>query len=103
MTDLVVTVPRWFWRDWIEEGDAAGSPETGEEWDFGFRSWSRPEINPGERLYIVAWDRLRGYAPVVRVAGERGDWRIVRRGGAVAMTIPATIPGFRGWRAPWWH
>ena len=28
--DLVVTVPKWFWFDWIAEGDAVGEPETGE-------------------------------------------------------------------------
>jgi len=32
MTDLVVTVPKDFWPDWIAEGDAVGEPETGTEW-----------------------------------------------------------------------
>lgn len=67
MSDLVVTVPRQLWSEWIEEGDAVGEPESGEEWGF-FLGPHRPSIEPGERLYIVAHDRLRGFAPVTRVA-----------------------------------
>lgn len=67
MSDLVVTVPRNLWSEWIAEGDAVGEPESGEEWGF-FLGQARPPINPGERLYIVAHDRVRGYAPVTRVA-----------------------------------
>lgn len=32
MADLVGTCPKDFWEEWIAEGDAAGDPETGEEW-----------------------------------------------------------------------
>ena len=103
MPDLVVTVPKWFWPDWIAEGDAAGDPETGEEWGFGFSSLRRPGIEPGERLYIVAHGRLRGYAPVTRLCGGNGSgWDICRRGGAVAVTIDQEIKGFQGWRRRWW-
>ena len=102
MSDLVVTCPKYFWADWIAEGDPAGTPESGQEWDFGFGTVAKPPIAPGERLYIVCWGRLRGYAPVVRVAGGPGGWAIVRRGGAVAVTVDQEIKGFRGWRRPWW-
>ncbi len=103
MSDLVVTVPKWFWPEWIAEGDAAGDPPTGQEWDFGFGTHARPPIQPGERLNVVAHERLRGYAPVVRVDGCRLGWAIVRAGGAVACTIDERIKGFRGWRRPWWR
>jgi hypothetical protein len=102
MTDLVVTVPKGMWREWIAEGDPAGAPESGTEWAF-FVGYNRPPIEPGERLYIVAWGRLRGYAPVTRIGRmESGAYGICRRGGAVAITIPEYIAGFRGWREPWW-
>lgn len=146
MSDLVVTVPRGIWPDWIDEGDPAGSEESGEEWDFVL-GWQRPPIIAGERLYVVAHDRLRGYAPVTgvifyadpcpehlyvgagclrcraeqgvpgRPRGVRGRWSIVRRGGAVAVTIGtrwsrpsdpdrptdlAHIRGFRGFVKRWW-
>jgi hypothetical protein len=103
MADLVVTVPKWFWPDWIAEGDAAGDPETGETWGFTVGARSRPPIEIGDRLYIVAHDRLRGWAPVVMVEPYgRTRYEIGRRGGAVACTIPERIPGFRGWRRVWW-
>lgn len=101
MADLVVTVPKHVWAEWCAEGDPAGSSSSGEEWGF-YLGRSRPPIRPGERLYIVAHDRVRGYAPVTRVdkVGER--WAVGRRGDAVAVTIPKFVVGFRGWRERWW-
>lgn len=32
-TFCVGTCPKDFWEEWIAEGDAAGDPETGEEWE----------------------------------------------------------------------
>lgn len=105
MSDVVVTVPKDRWADWIDEGDLPGDP-----WgkgDAGLAGWydfylggPLPQINPGERVYIVAHGRLRGYAPLVRV--DRGERSLVRQGGAVALTIPEPILGFRGWRYCWW-
>lgn len=98
MTDLVGTCPKDFWEEWIAEGDAAGDPETGEEWGWYTGHSLIRLIKPGDRFYVVAHGKLRGYAPVTRV--DRGC--IVRRGGAVAITIDAHIPGFRGLRERWW-
>lgn len=102
MTDLVVTVPKWFWPEWIDEGDAAGEPDTGEEWGF-FLGGQRPDCAPGDRLYIVAHGLLRGFAPITRLAQTTSGWAICRRGAAEAVTIAQPIPGFRGWRRRWWN
>lgn len=102
MSDLVVTCPKGFWREWIAEGDAAGEEATGEEWGW-FMSGRRPPIEPGDRLYVVAHGRLRGYAPVTRVQWNGNSGCICRRSDAVAVTIEAEIPGFRGWRHVWWQ
>ncbi len=102
VSDLVVTVPKWFWPEWIAEGDAVGEPYTGEEWGF-FLGGARPDIKPGERLYIVAHNRVRGYAPVTQVVFAPGPRTIGRRGGAVAVTIPQIVKGFQGWRRRWWN
>jgi len=91
MVDLVGTCPKDFWEEWIAEGDAAGEPVSGEEWGWFTRHSYRSLIKPGERFYVVAHGRLRGYAPVTAI------W-----GGAVACTIEEPIPGFRGLRKRWW-
>lgn len=99
MTDLVGTCPKDFWAEWIAEGDAAGEPETGEEWRWYTRHYLASIIKPGDRFYVVAHGKLRGFAPVTRVTG---GYCICRRGGAVAVTIAEPIPGFRGLRKRWW-
>ncbi len=97
--DIVVTVPKGRWAEWIAEGDLPGDDWSGAESYFSFGG-PRPRIEPGERVYIVAHGRLRGYAPLTYLhpAGY-----LVRRGGAVAVTIVEPIRGFRGWRYRWWQ
>jgi hypothetical protein len=112
--DIVVTVPKKLWSYWLSEGDCAGdkpgSHSDGLEGEIGVDYYfttggGTPKIKPGERVYIVAHNRLRGYAPLVRFdVSETGAWGItlVRNGGAMAVTIPNKITGFRGWRYRWW-
>jgi hypothetical protein len=104
--DVVVTVPKAIWLDWLDEGDLPGDPATGEEW--GFSTWGpEPDMKAGDRVYIVAHGRLRGYAPLTRyeyshVQSGQGRISFGRGAGAVAVTIAAPIIGFRGWRYRWW-
>ena len=98
MVDLVGTCPKDFWAEWLEEGDCAGEPESGEEWSWYTTHRFRDLILPGDRFYVVAWGRLRGWAPVTGLNGGA----IIRKGGAVACTIDELIPGFRGLRKRWW-
>lgn len=110
--DVVVTVPKAQWREWLEEGDLARG-QTPAAWDgeneYGFIVPARPRVSPGERCYIVAHGRVRGYAPVLavekgaeRFGGKPGMFAIVRQGDAVACTIPGTAVGFQGFRYRWW-
>lgn len=132
MPDLVVTCPAPFWLDWLFEGDAAGTPETGEEWAW-YLGGPKPDISPGDRLYVVAHGHLRGWSPVTRVASAQRGWAICRAAGAVACTLELSmslklkvgallrgaenerstkvgpspngicrIDGFRGTRKRWW-
>lgn len=115
MSDLVVSVTKTFCKQWIAEGDAAGEPWTGQEWGY-YIGGRKPNINPGDRLYIVAHGRIRGYAPVTRLGrSDQSDhwfdvnkitpgyqWIICRQGNAVAVTILQPIKGFQGWRYVWW-
>lgn len=101
MSDVVVTVPKPLWLDWIAEGDAVDEPRSGIEWGF-FLGGPKPAIARGERVYIVSHGRLRGYSPLTRLADTDRGYALCREGGAVAVTIPDRIPGFRGWRKRWW-
>jgi hypothetical protein len=103
MADVVVTVPRQRWLEWIREGDAAGDPESDRLWAWHCRpEYGPPPISQGERLYICAWGRVRGYAPLIRLLRKPNCWALCRRGGAVAVTIEERVRPFRGWRERWW-
>lgn len=99
--DVVVTVPKDVWERWLAEGDAAGERETGQEYDF-FLGGHEPDILPGDRVYVVCRGKLRGFAPLVRLEPTQRGFSLVRGGGAVAVTIDESVPGFRGFRYRWW-
>lgn len=103
MSDVIVTLPKWFGLErWVDEGDPAGAPWSGQEWHF-YLGGSRPKIAPGERVYVCFDGRLIGYSPLVRIDEAGGPFALVRHGGAVAVTIDEYIRGFRGWRYRWWE
>lgn len=121
MTDVVVTVPKMRWADWIEEGDlAVGSEpaiwEGSDEYGFALGGHA-PMMKPAECVYIVAHGYVRGYSPLqyidprggLRFGGKPGSFALVRRGGAVAVTLrspeggPLPVRGFQGWRYRWWN
>jgi hypothetical protein len=104
VSDVVVTVPKRLWEGWILEGDSAGEPPTGEEWGFytGNAGNGRPGVEPGDRVYVVAHGRIRGYAPLTRLVLQPGRIVFCRAAGAVAVTIPDPVRGFQGWRYRWW-
>lgn len=113
MADLVGTCPKDFWEQWLEEG---GLPDEGGDtlrYHWYTSHHLAKSARRGDRFYIVAHGKLRGYAPIVEVESyERPDlpadmqpdfkFGIVRQSGAVACTIPTLIPGFRGLRLRWW-
>jgi len=108
MADVVVTVPKTFeyggkvgLAAWIAKGELPGEPESGQDWHFYLGGFP-PDIKPGERVYIVCEGKLRGYAPLVRVEEYNRGYALVRRGGAVAVTIDRRIIGFRGFRYVDW-
>lgn len=105
MADVVVTVPKAMWHEWIGEGDLPGDEP---QWDSHF--WiggGLPDIQPGDRVYVVSHGRVRGYAPLFqterrcRLRPSRAC--LLRRGEAVAVTIPEIVRGFQGWRYRWWE
>jgi hypothetical protein len=116
--DIVVTIPKPRWTEWLTEGDLADGTENPAFWDerseygltFGAGA-SVPKVQVGERLYIVAHGQLRGYAPITeidterpeRFGGEPGGFAIVRRGDAVAVRLPLPVKGFQGYRYRWWN
>ena len=112
MSDVVVTVPKALWSEWLEEGDQA-SPYGPAMWEgeAEYHFWVPSAyvaniIEPGERVYIVAHGQLRGYAPLVRAENvcklRPSRSCFLRRNGAVAVTIDEPIRGFQGFRYRWW-
>jgi hypothetical protein len=105
MSDLVVTCPRHLWTAWLDEGDLPGS-EAKYESHFWIPRQPLPKAEPGDRVYVVAHNKLRGYAPLVAVESycQLNPYRacLVRHGGAVAVTIAEPIRGFQGWRYRFW-
>ena len=99
--DVAVTVPMRMWEEWIAEGDAVGESYQGDLWGYS-TGGGRPPCRPGDRVYIVAHGKLRGYSPLVYLERDGHRWCMVRGGGAVAVTIREPIQGFRGWRRRWW-
>ena len=113
MSDVVVTVPKTFRYDgktgmaaWLAEGDVPG-----ETWDDDYYTFTtfgfRPDIQVGERVYVVCETMLVGYAPLISLwtpDGAKPPCKIgfVSGGGAVACTINERRTGFRGWRYRWW-
>lgn len=106
MTDVVVTVPSRLWDQWLDEGDLPGQPWSGYDNHFFIPKHALPTMQRGDRVYIVARNHLRGYAPLVRIetSCDLMTWRacLLRRGGAVAVTLPEPVRGFQGWRYRWW-
>lgn len=101
--DLVGTCPMTEWSEWLEEGDCAGDPDSGQTYWWNTRDWTAKKARQGARLYVVAHGRLRGFAIVRSVIYlEGGDIAIVRAGSAVPVTLPDPVPGFRGLKARWW-
>lgn len=110
--DVVVTVPKNFTHPcapglkgleaWLAEGDPPGSEWSGQEWVF--TTWgARPDISPGDRVYVVCEGRLVGYAPLTDLEVNGRCIELIREGNAVACTIDEPITGFRGWRYRWWE
>lgn len=102
LADVVVTVPKSRWEEWIAEGSLPGAPED-DEFFFWINAVSLPKIERGERVYIVAHGRLRGFAPLTRIFRDACGAALCRKGGAVAATIDEPIRGFQGWRYRWWE
>lgn len=119
MADVVVTVPKRRWFEWLREGELAYADDSlhptgwGGDHEYGFTfgpNMAVPRIEWDERVYIVAHGRLRGYSPLTRITmaperfgGRPGGFALVRRGQAVACTILEDIRGFQGWRYRWWE
>lgn len=104
MADVIVTLPKWFGlEEWIAEGGLPGETWDGETEYHFYLGGNPPDIRPGERVYVCFNGRLIGYAPLVRVERSGRGYALVRRNGAVAVTIPERIQGFRGFRYRWWE
>ena len=106
--NVVVTVAKNIWNEWLTEGNLAGDPWDGVlENHFWINKKSVPkDIAIGDRVYVVSNNKLRGYSPLLYVETScslRLDRAcFLRRNDAVAVTLNREIKGFQGWRYQWW-
>lgn len=110
MADIVVTLPKSFRHPcapgrvglaaWLCEGDAAGELETG--FEYCWTTSGRPDIEIGERVYVVHNARLIGYAPLIVMEHDGYRAQLIRGGDAQAVSTFERIRGFRGYRYRWW-
>jgi hypothetical protein len=119
--DVVVTIPCGLFQEWKDEGALPGVPMPPDvEYHYTLRGGAPADVQVGDRVYVVACGKLRGYSPLTRLQKDcefhLGDC-LVREGGAVAVTLlcgthepdptagtphPCKIGGFRGFRYRWW-
>lgn len=102
MADVVVCVPRQRWLDWIREGSLPGD-QSSQRFGFYVKTTERPPVEHGDRVYVIAWDQLRGYAPLIEMQDAPDGFTLVRAGGAVACTLPLDTKSFPGWKLRWWQ
>jgi hypothetical protein len=103
---IILTGARWNAKS-FHPTELEGSPGTELVWSNladDNREWHIAA--EGQRCYVVAHGLLRGYAPLFAIETDETGRELkafIRRAGAVAVTIPTPIPGFRGWRYRWWE
>lgn len=76
MSDLVVTIPKTIWTDWIAEGDLPGDPDQGEFWSY-YTGGAIPARVPT----AGRWDA--DHYPEMLYKGEPLDWRQMADAGRV--------------------
>lgn len=101
MTDIVITIPRETWGDWLAHhgpGLQRGKLRTFHIYD---HARGRPPSSAGDMLYVAAHGRLRCVFLIEQVHPLRGGWFIwatMTR----SVTLKDHVPGFKGWRRRWW-
>lgn len=100
--DVVVTLPRGQLKEWIDEGDPAGSEWSGTYWAWGLGNKKPKRIRPGDRVYVVYQGNLIGYSTLVKIGWENRRYVLIRANDAMVVTIDEEIKGFQGFRYRWW-
>ena len=97
MTDIVVTVSRRHWQSWLQGGCEPGRLRSFHV--FG----DKPPCCFGDRLYVLAHNRIRCRLIVDDVQPLRGGWMMFARFEQGMTVRGATIRGFKGWQRRWWR
>lgn len=106
--DIVVTVPRERWEEFLAGGGLPGDPPAPGSaqgpWTYDLFNVEELRAMPGQRIFFFAYGKLRLWAPVFAIERVyKRRWR-VWRGPAEAATLDGYTyqPGFPGWRLVWW-
>src|SRR5579885_3430020 len=99
MTDIVVSIAREKWPDWLRTFGSQDRP--GRRMCFHIFG-DRPPASEGDLLYVASHGRVRCVFDIDYLAALRGGWFIIGRFARPA-TIHAFVQGFPGWRRRTWH
>jgi hypothetical protein len=99
MTDIVVTVARESWPNFLAEHGAGTNRGRMHVVQF---YGERPQGLPGDQLYIVSHGRVRCALLIDRIMPHAGGWQII-----ASMLRPVTLAGYVGGfpdcRRRWWN
>jgi hypothetical protein len=98
MTDIVITVARDKWADFLAEH---GPGTTRGRLHVFHLFGDRPPVASGDTLYVISHGRLRCALMVDLIVPQSGGWQIVA-GFLRPVTKPGFIQGYAGWKRCWW-
>ena len=89
MTDIVITIPRAAWADWLMQHGADDQRGRMRSFHVYDEERGHPPCSTGDQLYVVAHGRLRCVLLIEAIMMR-------------PVTLAGYVPGFAGWRRRWW-
>ena len=99
MTDIVISVAREKWADWLRVHGAQDRP--GHRRNFYIQG-AHPPSSAGDRLYVASHGRIRCVFQIDGIQPLRGQWFIWATF-LQPVAVDGFVQGFPGWKRRWWE